>query len=467
MEAVLFVLAVAMLVARKAFDGGKKPLVSSVAGGKPAASRSERRKGLVQARTKRKYGPVRRLRLVETREARRNDSLSKSGDRQGRRDNHEINPIVDRRVQQPSKLLALVLNELQAVRADVQRIAKMVTDCEMYEQRGSQCEEVHAEGSDKVSDFMREKNKQCDSTRELEQDHKSERASDGHEHDSKSGCSTKFDYHLKIQTLRHMQSFKWDGSQPFRWWLQRFNDCAELEGWSDQEKARKVQYFLVGWMRNRWDTIPGKDRMSFCEVTVKLKEIYDTVIPTDEAKQLLSCCYQKKSESVKTFAGRLTSIVRVLTAKDEVGAFDRVAKEEFLQRLRPDLMLHVVMAAPKGFQEALDTALYLEVLLMGQRERAKCEDATNGSMKHEALCEAAADAPRAMTLEGAVRCYHCRGTGHMRSNCPRRQERRQRTRNRVARNSASRGSGISDWRRTSNELTIQVLRRVPTVHSSR
>lgn len=230
---------------------------------------------------------------------------------------------------------------------------------------------------------------------------------------------------------------------PFSNWLRHFNDLMNLKE-NPPNGAKKAAYIIAytnGQARDRLEELSDDDRADFDTVCQKLRECFEGRQRQHIAKQELLKCRQRKEETISEFAHRISNLVKFASDDPSSDESKKRLLEEFIDRLLPTIRYYTKLGETKTFNEAVNRAQTVE-LLLNEANAEKVVDASINAMDRLTLNtdrpsrsdfrsrdQSSESRPRvnfsgqrnSSGPSGPV-CYYCNIRGHIKSECRKRMQ---------------------------------------------
>ena len=238
-------------------------------------------------------------------------------------------------------------------------------------------------------------------------------------------------------------------------WLIKWDIAAAANGWTDQHQLQILPAYLSGRAARLFWRIPEDGKQDMETLKETLEDQFNTEEKRFLARQKLQETTQSARESVTDFAERIDRLViKGHDGLDDEERRDRIACEQFVKGLRPEIKETVWEKCPHSFQEAITAAERREVYInsMGKRSRVNeisedllltvqrvNEERTKGNEEIwkairsltsavENLAAQRVNPPTSQPQRQGIqrtRCFKCNQTGHIKRNCPQNQNQNQ------------------------------------------
>ena len=240
---------------------------------------------------------------------------------------------------------------------------------------------------------------------------------------------------------------KFDGNPHlnFSQWCEKFSDYISVQdGLNDEQKINRLKLFLTGCARDFFDAIPAQQDAegralpkTLAYVITQLKDKYPSSSHAALARQKLNSLRQAPGELVHAYAHRLSSTVRSMLVGEGDEIVNKRLLEEFIERLGPDLRLHVKSCKPTSYGQAFGFAVERETLLKstflegeaafgGNSAAAAIASLTTKFDELLAKCKQqekeVMEISRGRQQRSKRKCYYCHKEGHVIAECQERKD---------------------------------------------
>ena len=158
-----------------------------------------------------------------------------------------------------------------------------------------------------------------------------------------------------------MKPAKFDGRTPLDEFIISFENCADFNKWSMEDKAAHLRNSLTG---NATQLLRDSATSTYKELLEKLERRYGTQLQQEKFRTELRCRRRKKDEPVAELAEAVRNLMMLAYPGDQNSTMATVmARDSFLTALNdPDLEEEVRRWEPKNLDEACRIAKRMEVI---------------------------------------------------------------------------------------------------------
>ena len=169
-----------------------------------------------------------------------------------------------------------------------------------------------------------------------------------------------------------------DGSEDWYCYIRYFEWCAEINGWSDWEKANYLKVSCGGTARQVLADINQEDLRSFQDVVKVLEKRFDPVGRSQVLRLQLRNRRREEGESLGALADDIKRLVERIFPDLPESSREMLAKDYFVGALTDEKMnLEVVLLRPRSLAEALDAAMEYEFLRQAEEVRDMAPSGTD------------------------------------------------------------------------------------------
>jgi hypothetical protein len=165
---------------------------------------------------------------------------------------------------------------------------------------------------------------------------------------------------------------RYDGLTPYEDYCVQFSMVAELNEWTDEDKALYLVGCLSGSARSVLNDMSPKDRYKFIKLDEALRERFGTDDQAELFKAKLRSRVKGKDESLQELAHDVRRLVRLAYPNAAMNTHDDLTKDQFIEALGDsEIRWSVFQARPKNVTEALKVAMELEAFKESEKSRLR------------------------------------------------------------------------------------------------
>ena len=226
----------------------------------------------------------------------------------------------------------------------------------------------------------------------------------------------------------------------FERWLERFEERSKIACWTPEHQLYQLKLHLEGTARDVFRMLPETERDTMAHAVVALKQRFRPV-DIKELRGLEFHRHMQGTETIKQLGITIQRLGRKAFPSTAGKEFDRLLKGRFYQALYVKWQRKLgPPKASESFYELYDRARALEEQekqyaassVIHQSDNSRRSD--QSKMSTGSQPPAGTLPPSTPTTQATVRseeigsrqlarrCHHCKETGHLRRDCPRRQE---------------------------------------------
>ena len=169
-----------------------------------------------------------------------------------------------------------------------------------------------------------------------------------------------------------MRPQPFDGDAPWDAYKLQFEMLAEINKWSDDERATVLAVNLRGPALTVLTNLPPEGRRTYTALVAALDKRFGTAHQTELNRMKLRSRMRKPDESLQELAGDVERLARLAYPDAAEDMLKVIVKDQFLDALRDeDLRLRIRQNRPASLNEALEQALELESYQMANRQRSR------------------------------------------------------------------------------------------------
>ncbi len=170
----------------------------------------------------------------------------------------------------------------------------------------------------------------------------------------------------------------YDGQSSWEAYKLQFEMLAQLNGWSETEKATYLAVSLRGSALTILTNLPSEQRSEYTSLLSALDNRFGTAHQTELNRVKLRNRTRKREESLPELAEDIERLSRLAYPDAAQGMVDVLAKDQFIDAIADeDIRLRVRQNKPASLREALEHALELESYHLANRQRVR---ATRGTL---------------------------------------------------------------------------------------
>lgn len=228
------------------------------------------------------------------------------------------------------------------------------------------------------------------------------------------------------QSLIKLKPGYFNGKTSWEEYQTQFEIIAELNGWSDTEKASVLAGILRESAMSVLQSLSKEDRRQYDKLTAALKLRYGDVHRSELLYGQLHGRIQKHKEDLSAFAYDIQNLARRAFANSPADTQEYIAARQFVEGLiDPEIQKVVRLASPRNLQEALVKALEIEAALKATKNCSRniCSVEEDRDNQVQAVkytnqqSQQARSFGRFGTASRTASCWRCGRNGHMRYQC--------------------------------------------------
>ena len=229
---------------------------------------------------------------------------------------------------------------------------------------------------------------------------------------------------------------RFDGSGDLDDYLEHFQLCVEVNGWSEAQAGAFLGVSLMGGARRLLTGVSPSATGGFQALKDALRRRFAPRNQTESYKALLRTRIRRAEESLQDLGEDVWRMMRLAYPEADAKTLDSMGKDRFLDSLGDTQLKHwVFQSKPKTMEEAITTAVEAEAYLSVERTRGGAARAASLSMAEElaVLSKKLEELMQTMVHGGGNpsrtrggrkgACFGCGEEGHFRRECPHRPRR--------------------------------------------
>ena len=213
----------------------------------------------------------------------------------------------------------------------------------------------------------------------------------------------------------------YDGKVSFPLYRTQFDMVAELNHWSDTEKARYLATSLQGQALTVLNTLSAAERVDYHKLTSVLTDRFNhnrsaelSLVKLDNRKRL-------HKESLQSYSADIEQLVLFAYPTMSSETRDVMTRDRFLRGLDSELRKQIKLARPANYIDTLNVACEIESVLLSEAENIR--DRSDRRMVRKVSTqsvesESENESSRYKRDLTKITCYNCRQKGHFKSKCP-------------------------------------------------
>ena len=173
--------------------------------------------------------------------------------------------------------------------------------------------------------------------------------------------------------------------ESFNDWLNHFELCAKINGWSNEQSCQQLAVCLRGRAQRVYTTLSQDDKNSYTKLVAALRLNLEPPQQRAIHKLAFRNRQRNKSESLVDLATDLRRLAARAFPNQELATMEEELIEQFVSTLNSrELRLGISQTSPETLDTALQTALKLETLFAVENSKKISEKDTEVNMAYHA-----------------------------------------------------------------------------------
>ena len=164
---------------------------------------------------------------------------------------------------------------------------------------------------------------------------------------------------------------RFDGKESLNAYLQHFEMCSMLNGWSIRDKARFLVVSLSGIAQRVIDGVPAEKLFDFNHLVAMLRARFDPAGRTELYRVQLKNRQRKPNESLTELADDIRLLVERVLGELPISSREKMARDYFIDALTDgEIRTRILQMRTFNLEEAVAVAIELEALQNAEMERS-------------------------------------------------------------------------------------------------
>ena len=173
--------------------------------------------------------------------------------------------------------------------------------------------------------------------------------------------------------------------ESFNDWLNHFELCAKINGWSNEQSCQQLAVCLRGRAQRVYTTLSQDDKNSYTKLVAALRLNLEPPQQRAIHKLAFRNRQRNKNESLVDLATDLRRLAARAFPNQELATMEEELIEQFVSALNSrELRLGISQTSPETLDTALQTALKLETLFAVENSKKISEKDTEVNMAYHA-----------------------------------------------------------------------------------
>ena len=165
---------------------------------------------------------------------------------------------------------------------------------------------------------------------------------------------------------------RFDGTEDWNTYLQHFEWCAELNRWSEAEKAKFLTVSVTGTARQVLAGVERERLRDYNTVVQTLRARFDPMGRMELHRIQLKNQVRQAGETLSALADDIRRLVDKVFGEIPTGARNKIAKDSFIDALTDsEMRTRILQMRTQTIQEAMELAIELEALTTAEKERGQ------------------------------------------------------------------------------------------------
>ena len=210
----------------------------------------------------------------------------------------------------------------------------------------------------------------------------------------------------------------YDGKISFPLYRVQFDMVAELNCWSDIEKARHLAASLQGQALTVLTTLSAADRIDYQRLCAVLSDRFDQNRSAELALVKLDNRRRNARESLQSYSADVEQLVLFAYPAVNSDTRDVMTRDRFLRGLDSELRKQVKLSRPVTYMDTLNVALEIESVLVSEADAGQDRSNRRAVRRVSGRVDDSDSEPTSSRRDmSKITCFNCRKTGHYKNQC--------------------------------------------------